>query len=615
MIQYQAYMIRYWSLRMTTHAKSGHPTSCLSAADIMATLFFDAMKYDPYDPEYPTNDRFILSKGHASAALYAAWKQVGVLSEDELLGYRTFDSVLEGHPTARFKYFQAATGSLGMGLSIGLGMTLAGRLHDFDYHTYVLLGDSEMSEGSVWEAIELAAYYKASKLIGIIDANGLGQSTEPIYAHQPHRYVQQCASFGWHALEVNGHDVQSLREVIAQAREYTDAPTMIIAHTHKGYGIRSVEDKEGYHGKPFSQSELKIYLTELKERFADAAAYIPFPWTPPKPPIAKIEFPTQKIRHIPSTTYKKGEMIATRRAFGQSLALLGTECPAIVSLDAEVKNSTYAQDFQKLHAKRFYQCFIAEQNMVNMAIGFDRCKAIPFVSTFGAFFTRAYDQIRMAAIGNSALRLVGSHVGVSIGQDGPSQMALEDIAMIAAVPQSIILYPSDAVSTHKLLEKMVRYTDGISYMRTTRSETPVIYDDHEEFIIGGCKIVRENDNDCVCILAAGITLFEALKAHEQLAKQNIYIRVIDLYSIKPLDADALRIHARKSGSKIITVEDHYRYGGIGQLVAYALRNDGITIESLAVDHLPRSGTPEKLMAYEKIDTTAIIAAVEKILKR
>jgi transketolase len=615
-LAHKAYNLRAWSLRESGYARSGHPTTCLSAADIVSVLFFHVMRYTPDDFQNPDNDRFILSKGHASALLYAVWEEVGILSQEDLKGYRSINSPLEGHPTFRFSHTEAATGSLGIGLSIGVGMALNAKLDNRNYKTYVLMGDSETAEGSVWEAAEIASYYKLDNIIGIVDCNRLGQTTETMLDYHLQRYVDRFTAFGWKTFTVDGHDINALIDVFEQAHKVSGQPVMIIAKTVKGYGIDFAADKNGFHGKAFVGAELDRALESLQKKFPEAAAFESRgTWKPESPessdPI-KRSCKSQTIK-LPAVSYKKGERMATREAYGHALAALGDVCDTVVVLDAEVKNSTYAELFEKEHAERFFQCFIAEQNMVSMGVGFDLRGKIPFISTFGCFFTRAHDQIRMAAIGQSKLRLVGSHCGVSIGQDGPSQMALEDIAMMRALPESIVLYPSDAVSTHALVGQMARYSDGISYLRTTRGATPVLYDSNASFKIGGCAVLKQSKKDQVCIIGAGITLHEALKAYDQLQQKEINVSVIDLYCIKPLDVETIISVAQKSGGKIITVEDHYAQGGIGDAVCAALRNHDFVIECLAVHELPRSGKPEELLALYGIDAAAIITMVNKLI--
>lgn len=640
-LEQKAYNMRANALRMTTQAGSGHPTSALSVADLVAALFFYGMGYDPHNPHNPENDRFILSKGHASPILYAAWKEVGILSDKDLQGYREFDSVLEGHPTMRFEHTEAATGSLGIGLSIGAGMALYAKMFKKKYRTFVLLGDSEITEGSVWEAAEVAAFYKLDNLVALLDCNRLGQSTETIHGHHLDRYAAKFEAFGWKTIKVDGHDMMQIMHALDKAQEADDHPTIILAKTVKGYGVEEAENKEGFHGKAFKKEELPAILKRLKERFADVEAEklskdILFEegrygaW--------QKQFGKQEYRNMTSIPddiinnekteeqesngclitelkdphYELGEMMPTRKAYGQALTDLGRVCDRVVSLDAEVKNSTFAELFEEKFPDRFVQCFIAEQNMISMGVGFELRGAVPFISTFASFFSRAFDQIRMAAIGQSNVRLVGSHAGVSIGQDGPSQMGLEDIALMRSLPGSIVLYPCDAVSTHRLVGQMAEYNQGISYLRTTRMATPVMYDLSQDFFIGGCHVLKKSDQDKVCVIGAGVTLFEALKAHDMLKKDGISISVIDLYSIKPIDAKTILECARASGNRIITVEDHYLEGGLGQAVAYEVRNTDINITCLAVTKLPRSGTPEELLAFEGIDADAIVKAVKSV---
>lgn len=614
-LEHKAYKIRLESLQMTTKAGSGHPTSALSCADIVAAIFFHAMHFDPNNFNNPDNDHFILSKGHASPVLYAAWKEIGMLTENGLLNYRQFGSPLEGHPTRRFEYSEAATGSLGIGLSIGAGMALANRLDERNNHCYVLMGDSELTEGSIWEAAEIAAYYKLNTLIGIVDCNRLGQSTETIHGYHAQRYAQKFEAFGWKTVVIDGHDMLQVVSALDKARASQDHPFMIIAKTIKGYGVDRVENKEGFHGKAFTADELQEILPQMEQRFISAASNgSSFKWEPTIPEKsnnALAQSPLPIILQEPR--YKKGELLATRKAYGQAITALAGVCNQAVSLDAEVKNSTFAQLFEEKYPERFFQCFVAEQNMIGMGIGFARCNKMPFISTFASFMSRALDQIRMAAIGTAPLRLCGSHAGVSIGQDGPSQMGLEDIAYMRALPESIVLYPCDAPSTHALINQMANYQKGISYLRTTRAATPVLYDNDEKFPIGGCKILKSSAADSALIIAAGITVHEALKAYDQLIKEGISIAIIDLYSIKPLDAATIEQVVTRSGDRIITVEDHYLQGGLGEAVTFALRNTALEIHCLAVTQLPMSGKPEELLAWAGIDAGGIVKKVKLLV--
>lgn len=613
LVECKAYNLRVSSLGMTSNAGSGHPTSCLSAADLVAALFFYGMHYDPNNFDNPNNDRFILSKGHAAPLLYAVWKEVGVITDNDLYTYRKIDSPLEGHPTLRFSYTEAATGALGIGLSIGAGMALSARVDKRDFYTYVLLGDSEITEGAIWEAVEVAAFYKLNHLVALLDCNRLGQTTETIHGHHTDRYVAKFEAFGWKTLVVDGHDTYQIMKALDKARESKDQPTIIIAKTIKGYGIADAENKLGFHGKAFKKETIHKLLKELETRFPEAASYQEkdFVWKPTLPKQEEKKVSQCVDFQMKDPLYQKNELVPTRKAYGQAIAQAGAACTAMICLDAEVKNSTFAELFEEKHPDRFFQCFIAEQNMVGMGVGFDRRGHIPFISTFGAFFMRAADQIRMAAIGTANLRLAGSHAGVSIGQDGPSQMALEDIGFMRALPGSVVLYPADAVSTYKLVEQMVKYDHGISYLRTTRMATPVLYDVTETFPIGGCKVIRQSTNDKACIISAGVTLFEVLKAYDQLEKEGVAVSVIDLYSIKPLDFNTLLQVARSSGNNIITVEDHYLEGGLGQAVTYALRNENVHVDCLAVTKLPRSGTPQELLVWAGIDAHSIVKKVKE----
>jgi transketolase len=473
---------------------------------------------------------------------------------------------------------------------------------------YVLLGDAEIIEGSVWEAVQLAAFYSLSNIIAIVDCNRLGQSSATIVGHDLEKDRQRFESFGWHAQIVDGHNIEQLVEIVDDAKVIKDKPKVILANTIKGKGISWLEDKQGFHGKALPPEEYELAkkdllsscpsgLSQKEKHFVPSMLDGPFVYKGDKSWI------------MPPSSYNKEDLLPTRKAFGQSLAALGNVCDRIVSLDAEVKNSTYAQIFEEFHPKRFVQCFVAEQNMVSMAVGMHRRNKIPFVSTFSCFFSRAHDQIRMSAIGQSALRLVGSHAGVSIGHDGPSQMGLEDICMMRALPQSIVLYPCDAQSTWKLVNQMSNYHDGISYLRTTRSSTPVLYDKNEEFIIGGCKVLYESKNDIACVIAAGITLHEALSAYCILQQQGIAITVIDCYSIKPLDEQTIARCTQQANKKVITVEDHYLQGGIGEAITYALRNKNVHVTCLAVTDLPRSGSLQELLSWAKIDAQAIVNQV------
>lgn len=610
-LEHKALSIRIDSLKATTQAASGHPTSSLSAADLVAVLFFHILKYDYKNPAYHNNDRFILSKGHAVPALYAALHQLGVITEEQLLSYRRIDSDFEGHPTPRLAFNEAATGSLGQGLGVGLGMALNARHDKLPYKTYVLMGDGEVAEGSVWEAAELAAHEHADNLVAILDCNRLGQSDEALHGHHVERYAKKFEAFGWETVIVDGHDIAKIIEVFEYCAHVKGQPSIILAKTVKGYGLDGIENELGFHGKPFKKDELPAVIEKLQKRFHAVATY-------QTTEIFKAQAPEQINLQQSNRGLNlmqgelKGQKISTRKVFGQALAALGFQDDRIFALDADVKNSTFTELFEKEHKDRFIQCYIAEQNMVSVAAGLALRGKIPFASTFACFFSRAYDQIRMAGIGRVPLRLCGSHSGVSIGQDGPSQMGLEDIGMLRAIPNSIVLWPSDGVCAHALVKQMVAYSDGVSYMKTNRSDMPILYDSTEEFVIGGSKVLRSSGNDKACIATAGMTVYEALAAYEQLKSKGVSVSIVDLYSIKPLDTSTLLSLAATSGNTIITVEDHYPQGGLGEAVVSELRNTGITIVSLAVEKLPRSGQPEELMRFEEIDAQAIVRTVENL---
>lgn len=597
-----ANQLRIHSINATTAAGSGHPTSCLSAADVVAALFFGHMKYDAKNPHYYNNDRFILSKGHAAPLLYAAWAENGFIPVSELTKLRQFGNDLEGHPTPRLAFADVATGSLGQGLGVGAGMALAARQDKLDFNTYVLLGDGEIAEGAVWEAANLAGFYKLSNLIAIVDANRLGQSQATMFGHDISIYSKRFEAFGWRVEVIDGHDVEEIVEVLSGVG-LDEKPLVIIAKTYKGAGVSFLQDKDSWHGKPLSDDEAARAVAELQpsaKSGLEVAIASPSPLSAPN-----LAAPAS----YPAISYKLGDKIATREAYGAALVRVGGANPAVVAMDGDTKNSTYSEKFAKAFPNRFTECFIAEQNLVAVAIGYGTRGHVPFVSTFATFFTRAADQIRVAGISSSNLKLVGSHVGVSIGEDGPSQMALEDIAMMRSVQGSSVLYPADAVATEKLLEEMAK-TKGIQFLRTSRPKTPVIYNNDEKFPIGSAKVLREGTK--VTIVAAGVTLFEALKAADELKAESIAVSVVDAYSVKPLGKSVILNAARKTNNTVITVEDHYPEGGIGDAVAGELSGDGIKVHKLAVNGLPRSGKAEELLAHFKIDAAAIVAKVKSL---
>jgi transketolase len=599
-----ATLIRYYTLIATTQAGSGHPTSAMSATELMTALFFGgAFRYDVANPRHPNNDRIIFSKGHASPLYYSLWAAAGVLSEQDMLTYRQFGSRLEGHPTVSFPYVEAATGSLGQGLSIGVGLALNAKYLDkLPYRSYVLLGDSEMAEGSQYEALELAAHYELDNLVAVLDVNRLGQRGETMYGHDLGAYDRRVAAFGWETILVDGHDFHEILPAFDKALAVTGRPVMIIARTLKGKGVSFIEDKNGWHGKALSPEELNQALPELGPVDKGVRGKITAPQDL-KPP----EIPPQPA---PPVAYEPGTSLATRKAYGNALKRLYPQFPRLVSLDGEVSNSTYAEIFKAAYPERFFEMYIAEQNMVGAALGLACRGQLPFVSTFAAFLSRAYDQIRMSQYSNANIKFCGSHAGVSIGEDGPSQMGLEDLAMMRAVLGSVVLYPADAVSAEKLVEALARH-QGIGYLRTTRMGTPVIYGNAEEFAIGGSKVLRQSDGDLATVIAAGVTLFETLKAYDELKAAGIAIRVIDLYSIKPVDEATLK-EAAAASKFLVTVEDHYPEGGLGEAVTAALATTPVPVYSLAVRRKPKSGKPAELLDYEEISQKSIVNLVKQV---
>ena len=598
-----ANQLRIHSVNATTAAGSGHPTSCCSAADLVAALFFGHMRFDPRNPRYRNNDRFILSKGHAAPLLYAVWAELGALSVQELLKLRGLDSDLEGHPTPRLPFVDVSTGSLGQGLSVGAGTQLAARLDKLDFRTYVLLGDGECAEGSVWEAANFAGIYQLNNLIAIVDVNRLGQSQETPFGHHLEVYQRRFEAFNWRTEVIDGHDLEEIIEVLGAAG-LGQQPLAIIAKTVKGRGISFVEDKSGWHGKPLNQEEAGRAIAELQPK-ARSAADIPI-----APPRAVAPDDASFPQAYPSIAYKAGELIATREAYGNALVRIGEVDSRVVALDGDTKNSTYSEKFMKQFPERFFECFIAEQNMIGVALGLGVFRKEVFASTFAAFLTRAHDQIRMAGHSFANIKLCGSHVGVSIGEDGASQMALEDLAMMRAVAGSIVLYPSDAVSTEKLVEEMTR-SRGIFFLRTSRPKVPVIYGQNETFPLGGAKVVRQSPRDKATVVAAGVALHEALRAADGLSREGVSISVIDAYSIKPLGRDVIRAVAEKTNRQIVTVEDHYVEGGLGDAVAGELSSEGFRIHKLGVRESPHAGKPEELLARYGINADAIIKAVRE----
>ena len=601
-----ARQLRIDSIRCSTAAGSGHPTSSLSAADLIAVLLAGHLRYDFAHPDDPANDHLIFSKGHASPLVYSMFKAAGAINDDELMTFRKLGSRLEGHPTPILPWVDVATGSLGQGLPIGVGIALAGkRVLDAPYRVWVLVGDSETAEGSIWEAFDHAGHEGLSNLTAILDVNRLGQRGPTELEWDMPAYAARVRAFGMDPIVIDGHDLAEIDDALTRARGAA-RPTAVLARTIKGKGVSFLEDKEGWHGKALDAEQARQAIAEL----GGAARSRTFPVAKPERWEPR---PRQRTGSISLKTYS--EPIATRKAYGEALAALGAARKDVVVLDAEVSNSTHAEDFKKTAPERFFEMYIAEQQMVAAAVGMQVTGLVPFASTFAAFFTRAYDFIRMAAVSRADIRLAGSHAGVSIGEDGPSQMGLEDLAMMRAVHGSTVLYPCDGNQTARLVAQMADRR-GITYMRTTREKTPVLYGPSEEFPIGWCKVVRGSEKDRVTIVAAGITLHEAVKAYDVLASQDIVVRVIDLYTVKPIDADALADAAKVTGGRFVVVEDHWAEGGIGDAVLAALAEKGvreIRYRHLAVRKMPGSGKPAELLDDAGISTVHIVRAVKALL--
>ncbi|MFE1835552.1 transketolase [Streptomyces sviceus] len=602
-----AQQLRVDSVRASAAAGSGHPTSSMSAADLMAVLLANHFRYDFDRPAHPANDRFVLSKGHASPLLYAAYKAAGAVDDEELLTFRKLDSRLEGHPTPRkLPWVETATGSLGQGLPVGVGIALSGkRLDRSDYRVWVLCGDSELAEGSIWEAAEHAGHEHLDNLTAIVDVNRLGQRGPTRHGHDLDAYARRFQAFGWHTVEVDGHDVDAIDRAYGEAASTKGQPTAILARTLKGKGVADVEDREGLHGKPLKNADDAI---EELGGVRDLRVQVQ------EPPAARI-LHAVRAGHLDLPRWDTGEEVATRDAYGQALAALGTGRGDVVALDGEVGDSTRTEYFAKEHADRYFECYIAEQQMVAAAVGLAARGWVPYAGTFAAFLTRAYDFVRMASISGAGINLVGSHAGVAIGQDGPSQMGLEDLAMMRAIHGSTVLYPCDANQTARLIAQMADL-EGIRYLRTGRGESPVLYGADEEFPIGGSKVLRFSQSDRLTVVAAGVTVHEALKAAEALEQEGIRIRVVDLYSVKPVDRATLRQAAEDTGC-LLTVEDHREEGGLGDAVLDAF-TDGRPVPRLvrlAVRTMPGSASPEEQLHAAGIDVESIAAAARLLVEQ
>ena len=606
-IKEKAKRLSVLSMMATTAAGSGHPTSCMSAAELVAGTFFYAMKFDPKNPNSPQSDRFVLSKGHAAPVLYAALAEAGVFPESRLMTLREFNSELEGHPTPRIPGVDAATGSLGQGMSVGAGMAIAQRMDKTGTRVYVLLGDGEMAEGQVWEAAEFAGHYKLDNLTVLADVNALGQSEPTMYQHDMEVYRKKFDAEGFATEVIDGHDVAAVLAALDRAKAVKGKPQAIIARTIKGHGFDLVAGKEHWHGKPFSKDELAKAIKEI-------GVTIDVPPDPGKS-YARKSLPTPPDFPAPADPdYAAGKLVATREAYGFALKRLGAVNPHIMAISGDVKNSTFSEIFGDAFPDHFVQGYIAEQNLVSVAVGLAAFGKVPFADTFACFLSRAFDEVRMAAISRSNINLCGSHCGVSIGEDGPSQMALEDIASFRAVHSSTVLYPSDAVSAERLTETMAR-RPGINYLRTSRPKTPILYSKDEKFPIPGFKVLRQSAQDKVTVIGAGITLHEALKAADELKGKGTAVRVIDLYCVKPIDGKALAEHVKATGGKLVTVEDHWPEGGVGEAVLSALASTGVAPSKsklLAVTGMPHSGKPEELVDAFGISAKHIVEAVSSI---
>jgi transketolase len=596
--------LRVDGIRASTRAGSGHPTSSMSASDLLAVLIARHLHYDWKNPTLDNNDHLIFSKGHASPLIYAVFKACGAIDDAELMTYRVHGSRLQGHPTPVLPWVDVATGSLGQGLPIAVGVALAGRAVDkLPFHVWTVCGDSEIAEGSIWEGLDKAGHYGLNNFTAIVDVNRLGQRGPTEFEWDMATYQRRVEAFGCRALVIDGHDVAEIDEALSSARAEAERPTVVLARTIKGKGFREIENKDNWHGKALPEDMAERAIAEL-----GGVRHILVDTLDPAPGESAVRRGGGGVS-ITLPTYAKDAKVATRKAYGDALTALGAR-PDVVVLDGEVSNSTHAEEFKKVYPDRFFEMFIAEQQLVAAAVGMSVRHLVPFASTFAAFFSRAYDFVRMAGVSGADIRLAGSHAGSEIGADGPSQMALEDLASLRAVHSSTVLYPSDPVSTAKLVAAMAD-TDGIVYLRTTRGAYPTLYDNDEAFAVGGSKVVRRSDADTVTLIGAGVTLHHCLDAAQRLAAEGVACRVIDLYSVKPVDTDTLREASHATGGRFVIVEDHYPEGGIAAAVLEALAGDEHPprVVHLAVRELPGSGTPAELMAAAGIDADAIVGAV------
>jgi transketolase len=602
----KAKLVRKWCMVSTTEAGSGHPSSCLSAADLTTVLFDRYFTYDLSQPLNIYNDRFVLSKGHAAPLLYTLFGMAGAYPLEDIKSLRKFGSKFEGHPVPRFEYAEAATGSLGQGLSVGAGLALLGKREGLPFKTFVLTGDGELAEGQVWEAANFAAHEKLDNLIAILDINRLAQSQETMFGHHIDEYVNRFRAFDFEVLAIDGHNLEEIDHALQLATSNTNGkPYAIVAKTEKGKGVSFIENKDGWHGKALKKEELEKALAEL----APIDDSLRFQLKKP----SKVQL-TEKVSGPASVelSFEKGKEYATREVFGEALVKLASGNKNIYAIDGDVMNSTFTEDLKKAYPEHFVEGYIAEQNMVSVAAGLSRLGKVPFVATFAAFLIRAADQIRMARVSEANIKFVGSHVGVSIGEDGPSQMGLEDISLFGTIPGTIVLQPCDAISTAALLPKMADHK-GFAYMRTLRSKTPLVYQASDEFSIGGSKILRQSANDVLTVAATGITVFEALKAAEELQKENIAIRVVDCYSIHPIDADTLQKCLQETSNKIIiTVEDHFEHGGMGDFALAALSATAAQVVKMAVTKISQSGTKDELLDDAGINFKHIINKVRQL---